>query len=138
MSALEEYRRVIFYTVNLGIGERVYKNGESYHFTRDELNEMDDETKEQLAAGSKLLEASTGYKSKLLEFYPVQIIEVNGMYPLNYNIKRQIGSNPAVMVKSYMFFNYDKTHALSFACRVEDEHEYNEFYEKMLNSFKLY
>jgi len=75
--------------------------------------------------------------NKVIDPGSVEIVEVNRMFPLVHTYTRQVGDNPVVLVKLYMFFNYDKIHSLSFSYRVQDEEECGDIYEKILYSFRL-
>ena len=130
-SAFDEYRRVILTTEYLKLGEEVFRANEKYTMSKEELAEFQSE----LIDGLQLGFAATGIE--LVEFRSIEIKEVNGMYPLVYAYKRQLGDNPIVLVKNCMFFNYNKIHCLAFSYRVQDEEECEDIYAKILYSFRL-
>jgi len=111
-SAFEEYRRVIFMTEYLNPGEEVLRANEK--MSQEELAELENQLSVSL-----------------------EIKEVNGMFPLVHTYTRQLGDNPVVLVENYMFQNYDKIHYLLFSCRVKDEEECRDIYDKILDSFRL-
>ncbi len=135
-SALEEYRRVLFKTDYLNPGEEVFRSGEKYTASQAELTEFKNELIDQLQQ-EYAKQKTVGVDNRIIDSGSVEIMEVNRMFPLVYTYKRQLGDNPIVLVKSYMFFNYDKIHSLSFSYRVVDEEEYRDIYEKILDSFRL-
>ena len=130
-SAFEEYRRVILQTSFLNPGEEVFRANEKYTMSQQELAELQNELIDKLQRELPMLNI------KLVEFVCIEIKEVNSMFPLVYTYKRQLGDNPIVLVKIYVFWNYDKTHQLAFSYRVEDEEECRDIYDKILDSFRL-
>lgn len=130
-SASEEYRRVVFKTEYLNPGEKVFRANEKYTMSQQELAELQNELIDKLQREFLMLNI------KLVEFVSIEIKEVNGMFPLVYTYKRQLGDNPIVLVKIYVFWNYDKTHHLAFSYRVEDEEECREIYDKIIDSFRI-
>lgn len=133
-SALNEYRRVLFVTDYLNPGEEVFRANEKYTLSQEELIEFRDELIDQLRQG--FAETKT-IDIKIIDPGSLEIMEVNGMFPMVQTYKRQLNDNPVVLVKTYMFQNYDKIHYLSFSCRVIDEEECRDIYEKVLYSFRL-
>lgn len=137
-SALNEYRRVMFRTDYLNPGEKVFRANEKYTMSRQELAEFQNVLINQLQqASAKLKTITIGQDDRIIDSGPLQIVEVNGMFPLVHIYKRQLNDNPIVLVKSYRFWNYDKIHNLIFSYRVVDEEECRDIYEKVLYSFRL-
>lgn len=133
-SSLNEYRRVIIHTSYLNPGEEVFRANEKYTMSRQQLAEFQNELINQLQQEY----AKPGLSDNIIiDPGSLEIVEVNGMFPLVSTYKRQLGDSPIVLVKSYMFFNYDKIHHLTFSCRVVDEAECRDVYEKILHSFRL-
>lgn len=136
-SAFEEYRRVILMTFYLNPGEEVFRANEKYTLSREELAELQNEWIDQLRQEYARLQSMGLGNNKIVDSGSIEIMEVNGMFPLVYTYKRQLGDNPIVLVRTYLFWNYDKEHYLSFSHRVEDEEECRDIYEKILYSFRL-
>ncbi len=134
-SALEEYRRVILMTEYLNPWEEVFRANEKYTMSQEELAELENQIVDGLIQEFEMFETMGGMK--LVEFVSLEIKEVNGMFPFVYAYKRQLNDNPVVLVEIYMFQNYDKIHHLSFSCRVMDEVECRDIYDKILASFRL-
>ena len=135
-SALDEFRRVLFRTDYLNQGEEVFRANEKYTMSQKELADLNDE----LLDGLRLeiaKQKTEGVNPKIIDFGSLEIIEINGMFPLVHNYKRQLNDNPIVLVKAYIFWNYDKMHYFTFSYRVEDEEQGGDIYEKILNSFRL-
>lgn len=135
LSALEEYRRVIFMTEYLNPGEVVFRANERYTMSEEELAELENQFAEELVRGFEMFETSGGMK--LVGSVSVEIKEVNGMFPIVRTYKRQLNDNPVVLVKDYLFWNYDRIHHLAFSHRVQDEEECEDIFEKILDSFRL-
>jgi len=135
-SALDEYRRVVFQTSFLNLGEEVFKANEKYTLSREELAEFENALIDQLLQGFKMGK-NRGWENKLVESVSLEIKEVNGMFPMVHTYKRQLDDNPVVLVKTYLFWNYDRIHSLAFSCRVVDEEECQDIYKKILDSFRL-
>lgn len=128
-SAFQEYRRVLFQTEYLSPQDRVYKVNEKYHLSARELAEIKSFWISQIG-----IEFGIG---NIVEVGHIEIVELNGMHPILFTYKRQLGDNPVVQVKHYYFFNYDKIHTLTISYRVQDETKHSPVFEKILNSFRL-
>jgi len=136
-SALNEYRRVIFRTDYMNPGEEVLRADEKYTMSQEELAEFKDELIDQLLQEYAKLNSTGLGNNKLIDSGSLEIMEINGMFPLVHTYKRQLNDNPVILVKSYTFWDYDKIHSLSFSYRVIDEEECRDIYEKILYSFRL-
>lgn len=136
-SALQEYRRVILKTDYLNPGEEVFRTNEKYTMSRQELlkfqNDLIDYLRQEFA---KLKSIGLG-DNRIIDPGSIEIVEVNGMFPLIHTYKRQLNDNPVALVKTYLFWNYDKIHHLAFSYRVVDEEKCRDIYEKILYSFRL-
>jgi len=136
-SALDKYRRVIFRTVYMNPGEEVFRANEKYTLSREELAEFKDELVDQLRQEYAKLQSMGLGNNKIMGSGSLEILEVNGMFPMVHTYKRQLNDNPVVLVKHYIFLNYNKIHHLSFSYRVVDEEECRDIYDKILDSFRL-
>lgn len=135
-SAFDEYRRVVFRTVYMDPGEEVFRANEKYTVSQEELAELQNEAIDQLLREFVKLK-TIGSETKLVESISLEVVEVNGMFPMVHTYTRQLNDNPIVLVKSYLFWNYDRIHGLAFSCRVVDEEECRDIYDKILDSFRL-
>lgn len=136
-SAFEEYRRVILHTFYLNPGEEVFRANEKYTMSRQELAELQNESISQLRQEFAKSKSKGLGDMKIIDPGSLEIVEVNGMFPLVWTYKRQLDDNPVVLVRQYIFFNYDKAHYLTFSYRVVDEGECRIIYAKILHSFRL-
>jgi len=137
LSAFEEYRRVLLQTVYLNPGEEVFRANEKYTMSQQELAEIKDELITNLNQEYAWQSSIGAGNIRIIDPGTLEIVEVNGMFPLVWTYKRQLDDNPVVLVEEYVFFNYDKTHHLTFAYRVQDEEECGDIFEKILYSFRL-
>jgi len=137
-SALNEYRRVVFRTQYLNPGEEASRAHERYTATQEELSEAESWLVDQLLMEFEALEAAMGSQMRLVESVSLEIKELNGMFPLVHTYKRQLEDNPMVLVEAYVFWDYDRIHRLTFSCRVVDEGECRDAYDRILASFRLY
>lgn len=136
-SALDEYRRVIFRTAYLNPGEEVFRANEEYTLSKRELEELKDGFIDQILKDFEKLKSIGLGNNKIIDSGSIEIMEVNGMFPVVYTYKRQLNDNPVVLVQTYMFQNYDRIHHLAFSYRVVDEEERRDIYDKILGSFRL-
>jgi hypothetical protein len=136
-SALAEYRRVMFDTSYLNPGEEVFRATQKYTMTQEELAEIKDDLVSYLSQGFDRLGNTEAGTLRIIDPGTLEIMEVSGMFPLVWTYKRQLDDSPVVVVKDYMFPNYDKIHHLLFAYRVQDEEECEDIFEKILYSFRL-
>ena len=137
LSAFEEYRRVMFKTFYLNPGERVLRANEKYTISEQDLAEMRNAWVGELTQGYAELRSRGLGDNRIVDPGSVEIVEINGMFPLVWTYTRQLNDNPVVLVKHYVFSNYDKEHYLTFSYRVQDEEECVDIFEKILYSFRL-
>jgi len=136
-SASDKYRRVILQTFYLNPGEQVFRANEKFTMSRQELAEIQNEWTNQLRQEYAKLKSLGLGDNKIIDPGSIEIVEVNRMFPLVWTYKRQLNDNPVVLVKQYVFCNYNKEHYLSFSYRVMDEEKCRDIYEKILYSFRL-
>ena len=136
-SAFDEYRRVMLQTFYLNSGEEVFRANEEYSMSRQELAEFQNELINQLLQGYAMQKSTGLGNNKIIDSGSLEIMEINGMFPLVHTYKRQLNDNPVVLVKAYLFWNYDKIHGLALSCRVVDKEECRDIYDKILDSFRL-
>lgn len=135
-SAFDEYRRVVFQTIDMNPGEEVFRANEKYTMSQRELAELEAQLIDELVQGFEALK-TMGQENKLIESISLEIEEVNGMFPLVHTYKRQLNDNPVVLVKAYSFWDYDRIHYLLLSYRVVDEEECRGIYDRIINSFRL-
>jgi hypothetical protein len=137
LSALREYRRVLFHTDYLGPWETVSRPNEEYTLSQQELADLHGERVSQLRQVYARLKRDGLGDNRIIDTGSVEIVEVNGMFALLWTYKSQLSNEPVVLVKQYMYQNSDKIHYLTFSCRVQDNDECADVFEKILYSFRL-
>lgn len=136
-SAFEKYVRVMFKTFYLEPNEKTFRNTEKYNINKQALNRiLSQAIKSTMQEYEREKKLGLG-NNRIVDPGSIEIVEVNGMFPILWTYRRQLNDNPVVVVRNYFFFNYDKTHSLSFACRVKDQEQYEEIFRKILLSFRL-
>lgn len=99
--------------------------------TSDELKELAIEIKKQMIEGFK------GTGLKLIEWYGVSFVIINGKQCLKISYRRQLNDNPEVNVDLYRFQNNDRMHTLTISYRASDMALVKPVFTKTVNSFKL-
>jgi hypothetical protein len=79
--------------------------------------------------------ASIGHT--LIEWYPLKVKKVNGMPRIHVSYKRQLGTNPVVLVNYYIFQNNDRMHTLTLSYRVSETALWKTNFDRILTSFRL-
>ena len=99
--------------------------------TDQELVEFESAFKESL------LKLSTDGKFKLIEWNKITTVTINDQGAIRLNYKRQMGTNPIVIVNIYYFFNGDRRHSITISFREEDKEKWELIMNKTVNSFKI-
>lgn len=127
---LEMYARLIVETIpgKPGEFERLMKK---YTITKQELKAMEDEIR-------------TGFEQqfrntpiKILEWYPIEPQNINKMQTITFSFKRQLKDNPPVIVKYYLFQNYDRLIRLTVSYRLQEKTIWEDLLKKSVNSFHI-
>ena len=79
--------------------------------------------------------ASIGHT--LIEWYPLKVKKVNGMPCIHVSYKRQLGTNPVVLVNYYIFQNNDRMHSLTLSYRVSETALWKTNFDRILTSFRI-
>ncbi|MDD5339292.1 MAG: hypothetical protein PHG35_07800 [Dehalococcoidales bacterium] len=137
-SALFKYRRVMFWTYYLDKGEEVLRPYVNYKLSKSELLELENRFNESALKDFENIKSMGLGDFKLVGNDSIEVLNVNGMFPVVYSYGRQLNDEPVVKVKMYMFPNYDKIHYLSFSNRLIDENECQPVFDDILDSFFLY
>lgn len=129
-SGFSSYARVILET-DIGKNGDYEKLNTNYSATQAEINELNQEIKSQVQQSF----AGTGLK--IIKWYGISIVKVNGKTALKVSYLRQLNSNPFVLVNMYSFQNNDRLHRLILSYRQSDESTWKPFYNIILNSFTI-
>jgi hypothetical protein len=129
-SAFSGYARVIVET-EMGDNGAFNRLHARLYISPSEIVEIDKEIKNQI------LQLYQGTTMKLIEWYGVSFVDVNGMKAMKISYLRQLNNQPYVLVNSYRFQNYDRLHTLTMSYRKQDEKAWKPLYKKILFSFYL-
>jgi hypothetical protein len=73
----------------------------------------------------------------LIEWYPLKVKKVNGMPCIHVSYKRQLGTNPVVLVNYYIFQNNDRMHSLTLSYRISETALWKTNFDRILTSFRI-
>ena len=97
-----------------------------------ELKDFDAETKQGIRAGLSKIPGM-----KVLEYYPARLQDVNGMQPLVISYRRQLGSNPPVLVWVYTLMNDDRMVQVEMSYRQTEDAIWAPVFQKCLASLRI-
>ncbi len=130
LESLKKYARVMFNTKFITAGE-AQKLDQLIEISNNEILELDKELKSQIANSFK------GTEGKLIQWHPVEIVEINNMPAIKISYKRQMRLDPYVIVEVYKFQNYDRIHELTLSYREAEEKYWHPTLFKVLKSFRI-
>jgi len=130
VESLGKYARVM-YEASEGNPGDYQKLTERIVLSNMELIELNKELKMQFTENFKRTPI------QITEWYPIQIIEINGMSALLISYKRQLGDKPYVHVKGYQFFDDDKIHSLTLSYRITEKELWEHNLNLILKSFRI-
>jgi hypothetical protein len=103
----------------------------NYPLNTEELSEMQDDFK------SEFLSPMKSQGMQITEWFPVEIVRVNGMEAMLISYKRKIGKNPEAFVRMYQFLNGDMQHFVTLSYRVTEMDKWKHLLDKALSSLKI-
>ncbi|HMT75146.1 MAG TPA: hypothetical protein PKA77_13825 [Chitinophagaceae bacterium] len=124
------YARVILETTIGNYGD-FEKLSTKLSATQEELRDLSAQLKLQTE------QSFSGTGLKLISWYGVQIVNVNGRTALKISYLRQLNENPYVIVSMYQFHNNDRIHQLTMSYRQQDSATWKSVYTTILNSFTI-
>ena len=130
LKALNKYSRVI-YEITEGNPGDFQKLSESIVYSNYELSDLSTELKMQM------IKQFRKTPMKIIEWYPTQIVEINGMSSIKISYKRQHKTEPYVIVNMYKFFDYDKMHSLTLSYRENENEIWTPKFKIILESFRI-
>ena len=80
----------MFNTVYLNQGEEVFRANEKYTLSKWELEELKDGFIDQILKDFEKLKSIGLGNNKIIDSGSIEIVEVNGMFPVVYTYKRQL------------------------------------------------
>lgn len=126
--ALATYVRVILET-DIGNFGDYEKLSTKLIATPQEISDISKEFKTQMQ------QSFAGTGMKLITWYGVSIVTINGRTALKISYLRQLNDKPFVVVNMYRFQNNDRLHTLTLSYRQSDEATWKPLLTKIANSF---
>lgn len=125
------FARIIISEVKGTRGE-FNKLSEKNYFSAAELKSFDAEAKQAIKAGLSKIPGM-----KVLEFYPARLEGVNGMQPLLISYRRQLGSNPPVLVWAYTFMDDERMVQVEMSYRQTEDAVWAPVFQKCIESLRI-
>ncbi|MFC1593655.1 hypothetical protein ACFL3O_01840, partial [Candidatus Neomarinimicrobiota bacterium] len=129
-TSFDKYARVIVQKTNGNPGD-YEKLSTQFELSDDEMKDLNDIIENQHRDGF----ANTSMK--IIQWYPVNIVEINGMTSVKISYTRKIGDNPAALVEIYRFQNYDNMISLTTSYKISEKNEWYNNLQKAKNSFRI-
>lgn len=128
--AFSKYSRIL---INYNKGEYgdFYKWNEKYEFTDLEYKELDEYFKEEVVTPMSLLNI------KLINWYPLEFGNVNGLSYIKISFTRQMANNPIVKVVRYKFFNTDEAVEITLSYRLSESDIWESDFSNVINTFSF-
>jgi len=130
-SSFQNYGRVILETQIGSYGDFQPLNFNISTVTASEISELNSTFKQ--STKNDLL--SIGHT--LIEWYPLKVKKVNGMPCIHVSYRRQLGSNPIVLVNYFIFQNNDRMHSLTLSYRISEASIWKVNFDRILSSFRI-
>jgi hypothetical protein len=131
--ALAKYARILI-SINKGNAGEFLSNNEVLGLTRSELEDLSSMYRQSFDEDAKKL----GGQAKLLEWFPIKVVKINGTAAIKISYLRQAFNNPPVFVQTYNILNYDEKIEITLSYRDNEKHLWAEDFEKSINSFRYY
>ncbi|MBL0013025.1 MAG: hypothetical protein IPP30_04485 [Flavobacterium sp.] len=80
---------------------------------------------------------SKNSEAKLIEYYPLKIKLINGMYCMNHSFIRQVKNKPYEFVSIYLFNNNDRAHQINLYYDLSEEIYWKADFAKIIDSFRI-
>lgn len=131
--AIAKYARILI-SINKGDAGEFLSNNEVLGLTRSELEDLSSMYRQSFDEDAKKM----GGQAKLLKWFPIKVVKINGTAAIRISYLRQAFNNPPVFVQTYNFLNYDEKIEITLSYRENEKHLWAEDFEKSINSFRYY
>ncbi len=85
-----------------------------------------------------LIEATARkYEGRIIKWDPITVQTISGMTAIRIGYKRQLNTNPPVVVEMYSFPNYDRIHLLTLSYRETEKAEWAKELSSVLSRFRI-
>jgi hypothetical protein len=130
-SSFQKYGRVILETQIGSYGDFQPLSFNISTVTASEISELNQTFKQKTTSDL------TSIGHTLIEWYPLKVKKVNGLPCIHVSYKRQLGTNPIVLVNYYIFQNNDRMHSLTLSYRVSETSIWKTDFDRILSSFRI-
>ncbi len=130
-SSFQTYGRVLVETQIGNYGDFQPLSFNIATVTAAEINELNLNFKQKTISDL----ASIGHS--MIEWYPLKVKKVNGLPCMHVSYRRQLGTNPVVLVNYYIFQNNDRMHSLTLSYRVSESGIWKTDFDWILTSFRI-
>lgn len=124
------YTRIMVETI-LGNEGDFNKINEQIEISDSELSELNTEFRNQI------IQSFQRTALKLIEWYPVEIVELNNMSAIKTSYKRQLKDRPHVIVEIFRIQNFDRMHSLTTSYREKEKSLWKPIIKKTKESFRI-
>lgn len=124
------YSRIIVETIPGQPGDYDQINSK-YTMTSEEMKITEEQLKSSIESQFK------NTPLKILQWYPFKLVDINGMRALHFSFRRQLNNNPQVLVKYYIFQNYNRAIRLTASYRLDEKEIWQDLIQKSIDSFRI-
>ena len=129
-NAIKRYARIIT-DISYGKPGEFNSLNQWKSLSAKELERLNTEFRNELVSGFKTTEL------RLIEWHPIEIVDVNGMPAIKISYTRQLRNEPVVFVNLYKFQNNDRLHSLTISYRIEEKTYWLPALNEVLDSFRI-
>ncbi len=128
--AFSKYARIM---INYRKGEigAFYKWNEKFEYTDSEYKEVDEGFR------NDVVNSMVNKDFKLINWYPLEFGEINGLSYLKISFTRQMGDNPTVKVVRYNLFNSNESVEITLSYRLSESELWSSDFENVINTFSF-
>ena len=105
--------------------------------TKFELRELDGIYRAEMEKVFSNITAKGKMSQKLLIWYPLKIVNINGISMINISYTRSVNNGKPVLVNVYAVENNDRYHRVTISYRVDNAANYEEDLKQFIYTFKI-
>ncbi|MBN1618884.1 MAG: hypothetical protein JXQ26_07090 [Tissierellales bacterium] len=129
--AASKFCRILI-SIYKGENGEFLRNSEVMSLTTSDLQAINEYQRQEIEKDFQKI----GKDAKLLKLDPVKLIEINSMAAIHISYRRQVMSQPPVLVKVYLFPNYDETIEITMSYRETEQQIWGNDFETVINTFR--
>ena len=105
--------------------------------TKFELRELGGIFRQNMEKELRKISAKGKMTMKLISWFPVQIVEINGVSMIHLKYTRSVNNGPEALVNMYIVQNDDRMHRITISYRISNADLYKDDLSKVINTFKF-